>query len=153
MAVEDGAIIGALLGRLDRYLTSRDSSLSSLSNPPPKSQLIHDVLSIFEKCQKHRTTINVQGAVNNRHFYHMPDGPEQRQRDAELARHTWADEASDHLWMDMAYNRNLLGTDVLTAASAMFDDYVVGLEIADKELAVHKIDDGRARQVAVEPGT
>ncbi|KPI37152.1 3-hydroxybenzoate 6-hydroxylase 1 [Cyphellophora attinorum] len=153
MAVEDGAIIGSLLGRLSRHLTDHDSNQCSSSSLPQQNKLIHDVLALFEKCQKHRTTVNVQGAVDDRRFYHMPDGQEQRERDAELVRHTWTDEASKHLWMDMAYNRNLLGTDVLAAANAMFDDYVVGLDMADRGLAVHGVDEGRAMQVAVEPGS
>lgn len=118
MAVEDGAIIGSLVGRLNRKLNEQviPSSLQRAS--------ISDVLSLYEKCQKRRTTTNVQGAISNRAFYHMPDGPEQEARDAELARHTWTDEKSEHLWCNMPYNRELLDTDVLRNASALFDNWL-----------------------------
>lgn len=121
MAVEDGAIIGSLLGRLNRQLAE------GVISPALQRESISEVLRLYEKCQKHRTTTNVQGAINNRHFYHMPDGPEQRARDAELARHTWTNEKSENLWCDMSYNRDLLATDVLAIANAVFDEWLKGL--------------------------
>lgn len=128
MAVEDGAIIGSLLGRLNRKLNEQviPSSL--------QRQSISDVLGLYEKCQKRRTTTNVQGAISNRNFYHMPDGPEQEARDAELARHTWTDEKSEHLWCNMPYNRELLDTDVLRNASALFDDWLETVRLKAAEM-------------------
>ncbi|KAJ4352591.1 uncharacterized protein N0V89_007940 [Didymosphaeria variabile] len=118
MAVEDGAIIGRLLGQLNRQL-SQGVIPASLQR-----ESISSVLGLYEKSQKRRTTTNVKGAINNRSFYHMPDGPEQEARDAELARHTWTDETSDYMWCNMAYNKELLGTDSLSNADALFDDWL-----------------------------
>jgi salicylate hydroxylase len=75
MAVEDGAIIGQLLGRLNQI--SRNSNITRHN----LQGRINSALQLYEHCQKKRTTINVQGALNNRHFYHMSDGEEQRLRD------------------------------------------------------------------------
>lgn len=77
MAVEDGGVLGLLLGmaseRLGGYLPAAP---------------VCEILLVFEKLRKHRTTVNVQGAVHNRWFYHMPDGEEQRLRDQALLQTT-----------------------------------------------------------------
>jgi len=118
MAIEDGAIIGRLLGRLNRKLNQGVIPASQ------QRESISRVLELYEKAQKRRTTTNVKGAIDNRNFFHMPDGPEQEARDLELARHTWTEETSDHLWCNMAYNRELFGTDSLRKANALFDDWL-----------------------------
>lgn len=118
MAVEDGAIIGRLLGRLNRNLSQGVIPASQ------QRDSISRVLELYEKAQKRRTTTNVKGAIDNRNFFHMPDGPEQEARDLELARHTWTEETSDYMWLNMAYNRELLHTDSLKNANALFDDWL-----------------------------
>lgn len=67
-AVEDGCVLGELLGRLE----SKDQ--------------IHSLLVIYEKLRKSRTT---QVVVNSTHLglktFHLPDGPERVVRDQLLA--------------------------------------------------------------------
>ncbi|KAK5053696.1 hypothetical protein LTR84_001657 [Exophiala bonariae] len=118
MAVEDGAIIGQLLGRLNQNLRDGNINRHNLQGR------ITSVLQLYEHCQKKRTTINVQGALNNRHFYHMSDGEEQRLRDHLLAHHTWTDEKSVYKWCDMSYSEELLDANVLENAEKTFDDWV-----------------------------
>lgn len=65
-ALEDAAVLAGLLARVES-----------------KSQ-IHDVLKITESLRKWRSTQIVQGSTNARTIFHMPDGPEQEARDAEL---------------------------------------------------------------------
>lgn len=113
MAVEDGAVLGCLLGRLNRA-DIRDSS----------KQLVSSILRLYETLRKSRTTVNVQGAVSNRYWYHLPDGPEQRARDAELAAFNWGDETQwDMISSD--YQLDLLGFDMLQDAQDAFEDWLV----------------------------
>ncbi|KAF2992993.1 hypothetical protein E8E13_000921 [Curvularia kusanoi] len=127
MAVEDGAIIGRLLGRLGHEL-NRGVIPMSLQRESIKS-----VLKLYEKYQKSRSTTNVKGAISNRYTFHLPDGPEQEARDSELARHTWTEERSNHMWCDMAYNKELLGTDSLKNANALFDDWLETVNLKDEK--------------------
>lgn len=120
MAVEDGAILGQLLGRLNENLNNGNIDRSMLYSS------ITSVLQLYEECQKKRTTINVQGAINNRHFYHLPDGPEQRLRDELLAHHTWTDERSEYTWCDTNYSKELLDVDVLRNADKIFENWARG---------------------------
>lgn len=68
MAVEDGTVLGSLLSK-DRI---RD-----------KEQL-KDVLKIFEKIRKERTTRVVNGSSFQGKVFHLQDGTEQRERDRAL---------------------------------------------------------------------
>lgn len=65
-ALEDAAVLAGLLARIES-----------------KSQ-IHDALKITESLRKWRSTQIVQGSTNARTIFHMPDGPDQVARDAEL---------------------------------------------------------------------
>jgi salicylate hydroxylase len=67
MAVEDAAVLGELLGRIDS-----------------KEQL-PDVLALFEALRKPRTTAVVNLSTHNRDaVFHLPDGIEQKERDRKL---------------------------------------------------------------------
>jgi salicylate hydroxylase len=111
MAVEDGAILGVMLGQLNRAMLDESIAETDLATAVP------EVLQRYESSQKRRTTINVQGAVDNRRFFHMEDGPEQEERDELLKRHTWMEETSEYKWCDMPYNRALMDVDVVREAS------------------------------------
>ncbi|EMD91232.1 hypothetical protein COCHEDRAFT_1082540, partial [Bipolaris maydis C5] len=74
MAVEDGVILGLLLGRLKVALESKAEPFIGLD-------LIPQILQLYESLRKTPTTLNVKGAIQNQHVYHMPDGKEQIQRD------------------------------------------------------------------------
>lgn len=63
MAVEDGAVLGALF--------------SSVTEP----KRIPSILQTFEELRKPRTTKVVQGSIEQGRMCKLPDGHEQRERD------------------------------------------------------------------------
>jgi salicylate hydroxylase len=106
MAVEDGTVVGYLLGKLKAdHPTdiSRDN--------------IHSILKLYERIRKSRTTLNVLGAVANRQMYHMVDGPEQEQRDRDMRDPT---KHSKWQFTDETYQNNLLGFDVIKDAEKQY---------------------------------
>ncbi|KAH7417764.1 putative salicylate hydroxylase [Cadophora sp. MPI-SDFR-AT-0126] len=109
MAVEDGAVVGRLLGRLGTELPAKSWQSE-----------IPSVLQLYETLRKKRTTLNVQGAVANRIMYHLPDGPEQRKRDADFKNVDWI-HPSPWKYADPAYQAELLGWDVLDSCNQEFD--------------------------------
>jgi salicylate hydroxylase len=117
MAVEDGAVIGLLLDRLQQRGLSRD--------PEQKCREINGVLKLYEDLRKKRTEVNVAGAELTRDFYHIVDGAGQRARDAELAelnKSNW-DGPSNWNWADAEYQKSLLGFDVLADADYKFEQW------------------------------
>jgi salicylate hydroxylase len=107
MAVEDGAVLGVLLGCLNR---------SGLQKP---ASYIPEMLRLYEALQKSRTTLNVKGAIANQNMYHLPEGPERRARDDELATVDWK-KSSSFLWADIRYQKSLLAFDCMAAAEEAF---------------------------------
>ncbi|TGJ81943.1 hypothetical protein E0Z10_g6833 [Xylaria hypoxylon] len=65
MALEDGGVLGLCLGRLT------DKSQSSKRK----------ALEVYEACRRERTERVVQRGSYNQWIYHLPDGPEQEERD------------------------------------------------------------------------
>lgn len=114
MAVEDGAILGRLLGLFLR---------STSSEPENHKPIISDVLKFYEEQRKIRTTANVQGALNNRKTFHMSDGPQQVERDTELGTANY-DKPSEFTWLDSQYNLNMLGFDAVKNAEEAFATWV-----------------------------
>ena len=117
MAVEDGAVIGLLLDRLQR------NGISSVSKG--RKEQIHGALKLYEDLRKKRTEVNVAGAELTKMFYHKFDGEEQRERDAELAelhRSDWKG-PSNWNWADAEYQQSLLGFDVLADAEQKFEQW------------------------------
>ncbi|KAJ6127626.1 Monooxygenase FAD-binding [Penicillium sp. IBT 18751x] len=100
MAVEDGAVIGKLLGFLQDRNLSNDSSL------------VASVLKIYEQIRKTRTTRNVHGAAMNRQLFHIDDGIFQIIRDFAL-RYAGVTRKSDWTWFSSFRQRQTLGNDVL----------------------------------------
>ncbi len=122
MAVEDGAILGTLLAKL------RDTKLPS--NPTEKNAKLTDLFRLYEGLRKKRTETNVLGAIHTRHYYHLADGEEQRDRDAQLAGlggKKWQGSCSFN-WGDAEYQKSLLGFDVLADAERRFDAWWAKLE-------------------------
>lgn len=101
MAVEDGAVLGKLLGLLEH----------SPKSGSPES--ISQVLRLYESLRKSRTALNVAGASSNRKWYHVADGPEQEARDAEMAGEA---PSTGWRWMDPEYREELLGHDAVAEA-------------------------------------
>ena len=95
MAVEDGAIIGKLLGLLQNQYQKGEGSPSEAGKPDQGA--IISVLSLFEKLRKKRTTRNVQGAIKNRKLFHVKDGIASSVRNFAL-RYAGVTRKSDRLW-------------------------------------------------------
>ena len=125
MAVEDGAILGLLLDQL------QDRGLKTA--PQEKHTQLTSLLKLYENMRKKRTEVNVVGAVLTRQFYHFSDGQGQIARDSELAQMSatkWQG-ASKWNWADAAYQKSLLGFNVLIDAEKKFDEwYRSGLRTA-----------------------
>ena len=114
MAVEDGLVLGTLLGNLAN---------TNAVQATEKRNHIHDILERFEKLRKSRTTLNVKGAIANRKFFHMHDGPAQRQRDKDLAEVNWVDPCRWH-WADLRYQQKMLGFDMVKDTNDAFARWV-----------------------------
>ncbi|KXH43075.1 hypothetical protein CSIM01_01829 [Colletotrichum simmondsii] len=114
MAVEDGAVIGKLLGLL--------KNSSGAENMIPQ---IPEILKLYETLRKDRTTVNVQGATSNRKWYHVRDGPEQEARDAEMTGAPLRDGLSPTGWrlMDEDYRMELMGRDSVAEAIEAFREW------------------------------
>lgn len=111
MAVEDGLVLGLLLGRLQN---------SERIPHADRRTYINSVLRLCESLRKKRTTINVKGAVANRYMFHMHDGPEQEARDRELAEADWQ-KPSKWGWADPGYQRKMLGFDSVADTNRAFE--------------------------------
>ncbi|KAF2011971.1 FAD/NAD(P)-binding domain-containing protein [Aaosphaeria arxii CBS 175.79] len=121
MAVEDGAVLGVLLGKLK---SAPDSTGARLHSSGDSTDSVTSMLKIYEDQRKQRTTLNVQGALRNRWFYHMVDGEEQQNRDRFLRAVTdWEAVKSPYTWADAQYNRDLLGYDSIAPAEHAFDSW------------------------------
>ncbi|OAG43882.1 hypothetical protein AYO21_01734 [Fonsecaea monophora] len=69
MAIEDAAVLGLCLSRI-----------TSAATPQEK---LH-ALRVYEMCRKPRTQRVVEKAYESQYLYHLPDGPEQRERDQKM---------------------------------------------------------------------
>ena len=109
MAVEDGAVLGRLLGLFSRNQCST-SSLPSL-------------LRLYQEIRKERAQTTVKTATTNGRLYHKVDGPEQEERDRLFAAHDWWDEGRSFPWVyaDLPYLHELFGFDALKSADTAFD--------------------------------
>ena len=122
MAVEDGAVIGMLLGRLQ--------GCQELLRSGDRVSNVHEVLKLYERIRKQRTTLGVRGAIKAQDFYHLPDGDDQRLRDELVERHVEFGEwphPCRWIWGDMEYQKSLLGFDVLQDANEKFDAWRASL--------------------------
>ncbi|KAI8961162.1 putative salicylate hydroxylase [Daldinia sp. FL1419] len=118
MAVEDGAVLGLLLEKLQ--------SAGIPSDPAEKNARLASLFRLYEDLRKKRTEVNVAGAVHTRHYYHLADGPEQEARDRELAElpnGKWKGRCSFN-WGDAEYQASLLGFDVLADTERRFDEWL-----------------------------
>ena len=113
MAAEDGATLGILLGLLSKSLAI---------DPSNRRSRIPEVLKLYESMRKRRTTTNVAGAVQNRKLYHLKDGPECEERDAELRQMDWSDpkRQSSWGWCDSTYMHDLMGFNTIADAKKRF---------------------------------
>jgi salicylate hydroxylase len=110
MAVEDGAVLGTIIGGLKGILDGGSDQFYS------RQETTASALKLYENMRKARTTKNVLGAVQNRILYHMPDGPEQRERDKVLG--SMDLDTVSWKWANGAYQLDLLGYDAIKAAES-----------------------------------
>ena len=112
MAVEDGAVLGRLLGLFDKNHCSK-SSLPSL-------------MQLYQDVRKDRAQTAVKTANGNRFLYHMRDGPEQEKRDRILSNHDWWDESLScpYVFADISHLHELYGFDTLKSADHAFEKSV-----------------------------
>ena len=85
-------------------------------------------MKLYEEMRKQRTETNVAGGFLTRQLYHLEDGEGQIARDEELASMpaTQWQGASKWNWADAAYQKSLLGFNVLADADARFDEWSHG---------------------------
>lgn len=113
MAVEDGAVLGYVLGQVVQR--------SGASSTGASEDIVTASLELYEKLRKSRTTTNVLGAIDNRKHFHMHDGEEQAERDAVLADIDWYNGRAKWKWIDIEYQKDLVGFDTLKDAEVAFD--------------------------------
>lgn len=106
-AVEDGAVIGTLFEKIES-----------------KAQL-SDLLSIYERTRKARTTRVVQGSTALRDIFHMHDGPKQEERDRTLLNEA-PSEGFPNRWADPVFQQFLFGYDARAEALQAWDEYKKG---------------------------
>lgn len=107
-AVEDGAVIGTLFEKIEN-----------------REQLA-DLLAVYEKTRKARTTRVVQGSTALRDIFHMHDGPKQEKRDHVLLNET-PFEGFPNRWADPVFQQFLFGYDARSEALQAWNNYKKGL--------------------------
>ena len=111
MAVEDGAVLGRMLGLLNQ-------STDVFSRPVNH---VNAVLKLYETIRKARTTLNVQGAAHNRYWYHLHDGSVQQERDKAFAEGC---NTINWTYLDPEYHRQVLGFDAVADAETRFQTWL-----------------------------
>lgn len=107
MAVEDGIVLGRLLGLFSRSGESKSA--------------IPELLQLYQDVRKERATAVVNMANDNRKLYHMPDGEEQEKRDREFAEHSWWDqEPFSWRYADSKHCKEMFGFHALGSADDGF---------------------------------
>lgn len=104
--VEDGFILGTLLGRLSEHMSQPSTHRSLVQKQ------VRTVLRSYEKLQHDRTVQIVSGSRFTGMIEHLPQGPDQRARDAEFAMYDPEMTVSAIPWIDARTNRELLGRKV-----------------------------------------
>ncbi|CAF9926534.1 MAG: hypothetical protein ALECFALPRED_003465 [Alectoria fallacina] len=106
-AVEDGAVLGALFERIEQ-----------------KSQ-ISDILTIYERLRKERTTRVVKGSTALRDIFHMTDGERQQERDRQLTQQE-PFEGYPNRWADPVFQEYLFGYDAFAEVDMAWTRYKKG---------------------------
>jgi len=112
MAVEDGAVLGVLLGQWAKSTAVRDKSPSRL----------HDVLQLYESIRKKLTTLQYEGAVQTWKLFQIESSPERKARDRELKNIDWEAEDNGCTWSygNTKYQKTLVGFDCVLDARDKF---------------------------------
>jgi salicylate hydroxylase len=109
MAIEDGAVLGALFERITH-----------------RSQ-VPDVLVIYESLRKERTTRVVKGSSHYREIFHMHDGEKQRERDRQLLEYNDRPfEGYPNKWRDPSFQHWLWSYDTGKEVDRAWSIYMAG---------------------------
>ena len=85
---------------------------------------IADVLIIYERLRKNRTTRVVQGSTLSRDIFHMEDSERQRERDRQLRQKPF--EQYPNRWADPVFQTWLFGYDAYCEAERAWVQYKEG---------------------------
>jgi salicylate hydroxylase len=107
MAVEDGAVLGSLFSRV--------------ASP----RQLQDLLLIYERIRKARTTVIVQASSRMRDVYHCGDGDVQRERDRQLL-HEPPFPDYPNPWADPVFQPWLFAYDADAQAESAWERYSSG---------------------------
>jgi salicylate hydroxylase len=117
MAVEDGAIIGTLLGLYQQANSTLQQHLT-----------LADTLKLYESLQKARTTTLHLGSISNQYLYHIGDGAEQEERDRILKAAQWKErpegESEPFIWIDVRYQKAILARDAIGDAKKKWEEVI-----------------------------
>ena len=85
-----------------------------------------DLLRVYEAMRKRRTTVNIQGAIENRRLFQMADEREVEERNRELQEADLTDISKECRWgyADLRYQRQLMGFDTIRDAREQFEVWV-----------------------------
>lgn len=81
MSFEDGAVLGECLSRLPK--TNTFETTNPKSTPSFVTQKRH-ALAVYQACREKRTQMVVDKGNRQQYLYHLPDGPEQEERDRQM---------------------------------------------------------------------
>ncbi|KAB8238715.1 putative salicylate hydroxylase [Aspergillus alliaceus] len=116
MAVQDGAVLGMLLGHVAKRLADQgDLEIEQ------RKITICDAFGIYEDLRKARTTASVKGALRNREVFHMQDGILQWLRDLVLGYSGMTQETD---WIGLMSKRQAqsLASDALAECKRRLDE-------------------------------
>jgi salicylate hydroxylase len=109
MALEDGAFLGMVLGKIK------------------KKEEVKHALKVYERARRQRATRIVERGNVQQYLYHLPDGPEQEERDRKL-RMDPTPPGEVLAWRDPEFAPYLLGYDVDEDVEKHWD---LGTEMAE----------------------
>ncbi|QPG94300.1 hypothetical protein C2857_005643 [Epichloe festucae Fl1] len=136
--VEDGFVLGTLLGRWGQQTTTDTSDRALVQRQ------IHTVLRSYEKLQHERTTRIVSMSRLTGTLDHLPQGPAQRARDAEFTAFVPEKCVSGMPWIDARWNRKLLARKVDEVTEREFQSLMNGGGISSheqekKDIIIHQL--------------
>ena len=101
MAIEDAAVLGGLLARLGAGCSTGTGGAGGISDAVTSAHLTA-LLAAYEQLRFPRTSTTQATSALNRYTFHLPDGPEQRARDASMRKAMRADAAAEAAEADTA---------------------------------------------------
>jgi salicylate hydroxylase len=106
ISVEDGGVLGGLLGKIRS------------KNDVPR------VLALYEQLRRPRTSAVVLGSTKQRHIFHLPDGPEQEERDRIMLSQHPSKPCHPNQWADPVMQEFLFGYDADEEVERSWDSFI-----------------------------